>query len=82
MTTIILQVAPHRTAPRATKFVGSIFSLIFDFFAPVRAAISPESPILDVQQARQLADSWAEFDPRSAADLRAACDSYERKNKV
>jgi hypothetical protein len=60
--------------------LGSAFSTVFDFFAPVRAAVSPTRPILDVQQARQLADSWAEFDPRCAADLRAACDRYERKH--
>lgn len=75
-TTFNLQVAPSRSVPRAAAALGSAFAAVLRWFSVPRYDVH-----ISVEQARAMATDWAQFDPRSAADLRAAADRYEQTHE-
>lgn len=76
-TTMSFQTAIPRSVPRAAALLGSAF-------AGVLRVLRLANPVprydmhISVEQARAMAAQWAEFDPRSAAELMAAADRYEQ----
>ena len=75
-TTINLQVAQQRTAPRGATWLGNAFASLFNSF---RAAPAERNAARDIRRARELAAEWSRRDPRSAADLTAAIDRFEQQ---
>jgi hypothetical protein len=75
-TTINLQVAQQRTAPRGAAILGNAFA---NFLNSFRAAPAERSAARDIRRARELAAEWNRRDPRSAADLTAAIDRFEQQ---
>lgn len=75
-TTINLQVAQQRTAPRGAAVLGNAFARFLNSF---RAAPAERNAARDIRRARELAAEWNRRDPRSAADLTAAIDRFEQQ---
>ncbi len=73
------QVAPLRHTPRSAKLLGLAFTSVWQFVSKPFQSFT-QAPSMSAQEARRLADQWAKFDPRSAADLRAAADRFEQEN--
>ena len=76
-TTIRLQVAQQRTAPRGAAWLATAFISLLQSF---RASPTERGAQRDVARARALAAEWSVRDPRSAADLSAAIDRFEQQN--
>jgi hypothetical protein len=64
--------------PRIAQQLGAVLRAAINLLADPADKLYPFHAIPD-QQARQLADVWAQFDPRCAADLRSACNQYQER---
>jgi hypothetical protein len=69
---------PAAALPRVVQWLGLILFTAVSFLTDSADKTYPPHTMATLQ-ARQLADVWAQFDPRCAADLRAACDLYEQQ---
>jgi hypothetical protein len=76
---ISFQVAPLRHIPRSAKLLGLVFTSVWQWLGKPFNSIT-QAPSMTAQEARQLANQWAKFDPQAAADLRAAADRFEQEN--
>jgi hypothetical protein len=76
-TTLNLPAPLLRATPRAASALGSAFASMLRLVSP-QVHSERYNVQFSVKQARAVADLWAQFDPRSAAELRAAADRHEQ----
>ncbi len=79
-TTLNIQVAQTRSAPRGAGALGSLFASLLNGVSQLfakSAAASRRQAIADAEEVRALAYSLAETSPGVAADLLAAVDRHE-----
>jgi hypothetical protein len=76
-TTVHIQAAQPRTAPRLANRIGETAAAALQLFAHTRRAARAA---IEAARTRQLAREFNALDPRMAAELYAAADRHDLRN--